>query len=136
MKRGDDKIESEIKKLFNKTGLENPSSDFTYNVMANVQVEMQPHQVSCKPVINVKGWILVASIVALLALLVVLLNPSEFSWWPTIQLSDIQLPDLFGAPFQNQISTLILIFFIAIIALTGCDYLLYKFREKDILGIF
>jgi H+/Cl- antiporter ClcA len=142
-KKAQDERDSELRMLFNKVGVEKPSAEFTDTVMEIVRNEQIRDAEPYKPVINKRGWILISTIVGLLGILVVFINPPQFSWWPSIQFSNLHIPDLlnnnsdhlFGDLIQFQKPTLILIAVVAFITLILCDFLIYKFREKEFFGI-
>jgi hypothetical protein len=143
MKRSNDTDDTRIKELFQKSGMDKPSPDFTDRVMNTVLSQPDLQKGSMKPVIGKFGWIFIFSIVGLLGLLVLLINPFQTGWFPTIHFTNFEIPELFSRDSGDLFGDLIhferpsLIYFavFALITLICCDYLIHKFQDKGNLGI-
>ena len=75
-----EKMDEELKIIFNETGKEKPSDNFTSIVMANLETKNLASQFYAKPVISKQWWILIISIIAML----VIYSASQYSPSDTI----------------------------------------------------
>ena len=73
-------MDEKLKIIFNETGKEKPSDNFTSLVMANLKTENLALQFYAKPVISKQWWILIVSIIAML----VIYSASQYSSSGTI----------------------------------------------------
>ena len=63
-----EKMDKELKTIFNETGKEKPSDNFTRTVMANLKTQNLASQFYAKPVISKQWWILIISFIVILVI--------------------------------------------------------------------
>ncbi len=101
----DKQIESLMDKVIKKSALEQPSFDFTANVMAQVECVEQNITTTYQPLISKRVWVMIFfGFIAFVAYIMFVTKPEDSSWFTAIGIDTENISNLLNGIHPSRIA--------------------------------
>ncbi|MUU77721.1 hypothetical protein [Winogradskyella endarachnes] len=131
MREDNKKIEQFINNIMSEAGLEQPSLDFTANVLSQIEVTSTSNATVYKPLISKSVWILIlGSFIALIGYVIIGNTETTASWIDRLELPKVSL-NLFENVSSHLSSTLMYAFvLLALMVSIQVPLVKYYFKNR------